>query len=117
VCSTGLPVGHILSHVGARTLARNRTPNTVRFKSMIPISTTITSGGHCLVKPIRGPRGSWWLRHASGTFHLLRRRCPGHQPFREQVRLPEGQYVLGVGELRFVVDVTPVGTSTRSVPR
>ena len=106
-----------MSRAGANALARNRAPNTLRIKSMTPISTTITSGGHCLVKPIRGPRGSWWLRHASGTFHLLRRRCPGHQPFCEQVRLPEGQYVLGVGELRFVVNVTSAGTSTRSVSR
>jgi hypothetical protein len=84
---------------------------------MTPISTVITSSGQCLATPIRGPRGSWWLRHPSGAFHNLRRRCPGHQPFSAQVRLPEGQYVLGVGEIRIAVNVTPLGTSTRTVPR
>jgi hypothetical protein len=84
---------------------------------MTPIATVITSAGLCLPKPIRGPRGSWWLRHASGAFHALRRRCPGHQPFSEQVRLPEGQYVLGVGEIRIAVHVTPFGSSARPMPR
>jgi hypothetical protein len=82
---------------------------------MIPIATVITSSGQCLSKPIRGPRGSWWLRHPSGAFHLLSRRCPGHQPFSEQVRLPEGRYVLGVGGIRIVVDVTPRCTTTVSI--
>jgi hypothetical protein len=84
---------------------------------MTPIATVITSSGQCLARPIRGSLGSWWLRHPSGAFHALRHRCPGHQPFSEQVRLPEGRYLLGVGEIRIVVDVTPLGTSTRSLPR
>jgi hypothetical protein len=82
---------------------------------MIPISTVITSSGQCLAKPIRGPRGSWWMRHPSGAFHALRRRCPGHRPFKEQVCLPEGRYVLGVGEIRIVVEVTPLDTSMVSI--
>ncbi|HWZ89125.1 MAG TPA: hypothetical protein VNW92_09755, partial [Polyangiaceae bacterium] len=84
---------------------------------MTPIATVITSSGLCLPRPVRGPRGSWWLRHPSGAFHALRRRCPGHQPFEEQVRLPVGQYVLGVGEIRIAVLVTPLGTSTKPVAR
>ena len=84
---------------------------------MTPIETVITSSGLCLPRPVRGPSGAWWLRHPSGAFHNLRGRCPGHKPFSAQVRLPEGQYVLGVGELRIAVRVTPLGTSTRSVPR
>jgi hypothetical protein len=84
---------------------------------MTPIETVITSSGQCLATPVRGPSGSWWLRHPSGAFHNLRHRCPGHQPFSAQVRLPEGQYVLGVGEIRIAVRVTPLGTSTRSVSR
>ncbi|MEO7032872.1 MAG: hypothetical protein ABI548_03490 [Polyangiaceae bacterium] len=84
---------------------------------MTPIAATITSAGECLPKPISGPRGRWWLKHSSGAFHALRRRCPGHKPFSEQVRIPEGRYVLGVGEIRIAVHVTPLGTSTRPVPR
>ncbi len=84
---------------------------------MTPIETVITSSGLCLPRPVRGPRGSWWLRHPSGAFHNLRQRHAGNQPFRAQVRLPEGQYVLGVGEIRIAVDVTPLGTSIRAVPR
>jgi hypothetical protein len=82
-----------------------------------PIETVITSSGECLSKPVRGPGGRWWLRHASGAFHNLRRRYAGNLPFSAQVRLPEGQYLLGVGEIRIAVRVTPLGTSTRSVPR
>jgi len=84
---------------------------------MTPIETVITSSGLCLPKAVRGPSGSWWLRHPTGAFHNLRGRCPGHQPFSAQVRLPEGQYVLGVGEIRIAVRVTPFGTSTKSIPR
>ena len=84
---------------------------------MTPIETVITSSGLCLPRPVRGPSGAWWLRHPSGAFHNLRGRCPGHKPFSAQVRLPEGQYVLGVGEIRIAVDVTAVGTSARSIPR
>ena len=84
---------------------------------MTPIATVITSAGQCLTKAVRGPGGSWWLRHPSGAFHNLRRRCPGHQPFSEQVRLPEGQYLLGVGEIRIAVHVTALGASTRAIAR
>jgi hypothetical protein len=84
---------------------------------MIPIETVITSAGQCLPKPVRGPHGRWWLRHPSGAFHNLRRHHAGNQPFRAQVRLPEGQYVLGVGEIRIAVSVTPIGTWTKPVPR
>ena len=79
---------------------------------MTPISTIVTSAGQCLERPLRGPRGSWWLRHASGTFHLLRRRLPGHRPFNERVCLPEGRYLLGVGDIRLIVQVTANGAST-----
>ena len=84
---------------------------------MTPIETVITSSGLCLPRPIRGPRGVVVAASPSGAFHNLRGRCPGHKPFSAQVRLPEGQYVLGVGEIRIAVHVTPLGTSTKSVPR
>jgi hypothetical protein len=84
---------------------------------MTPIATVITSFGQCLPKAVRGPHGRWWLRHQSGAFHNLRRRHAGNQPFSAQVQLPEGQYVLGVGEIRIAVRVTPLGTSTKAVPR
>jgi len=80
------------------------------LKAMTPIATVITSAGQCLAKPVRGPRGSWWLRHASGAFHNLQRRWPGHEPFSAQVRLPAGRYVLGVGEIRINVQVSALGT-------
>jgi hypothetical protein len=79
------------------------------------ITATVTSSGHCLAKPVRGPRGAWWLRHPSGVFHTLRRRAPGHRPFSAQVCLPEGRYLLGVGEIRIVVHVTERGAATLSV--
>jgi len=84
---------------------------------MTPIDTVITSSGQCLPKAVGGPCGRWWLRHPSGAFHNLRRRYAGNRPFSAQVRLPEGQYILGVGEIRIAVRVTPLGTSTRPVPR
>jgi hypothetical protein len=81
---------------------------------MTPIETVITSSGLCLARPARGPQGRWWLRHPSGAFHNLRR-SPGHQPFKAQVRLPEGNYLLGVGDIRIAVHVTALGTSIRSM--
>jgi hypothetical protein len=84
---------------------------------MTPIATVITSSGLCLPKAVRDPRGYWWLRHPSGAFHNLRWRHAGNEPFSEQVRLPEGQHVLGVGEIRIAIRVTPFGASTKSVQR
>jgi hypothetical protein len=81
------------------------------------IATTVTSSGLCLKKPLRGARGRWWLRHPSGAFHYLARRAPGHRPFSAEVRLPEGRYVLGAGEIRIVVEVTVRGAATVSIRR
>jgi hypothetical protein len=79
--------------------------------TMIAITTVMTSEGRCLPKPLRGPQGRWWLRHASGVFHYLARTHPGHRPFSEQVSLPAGRYTLGVGDLRLAVEVSAQGTS------
>jgi hypothetical protein len=70
---------------------------------LVPV--VVTSGTLCLPKPMRGARGAWWLRHPSGGFHQFSARQPGHRPLRCELRLPQGRYTLGVGELRVHVEV------------